>query len=98
MAYEIVWTAEADNDFNNIVRYLEAEWSLLVAQKFIRHTFYRLERVASIPSLARRTSKKQTFMYKLDKKNVVFFLLEDNFLILLSFYPYKMDIKASKYY
>ena len=39
MAYEIVWTAEADNDFNNIVRYLEAEWSLLVAQKFIRHTF-----------------------------------------------------------
>lgn len=31
MAYEIVWTSEADRDFKNIIDYLTNEWSLTVA-------------------------------------------------------------------
>jgi len=51
-----------------------------------------------MPSLARTTSKENFYMYKLDKKNVLFFTIENDFLILLSIYPYKKDITKSKYY
>ena len=98
MACEIIWTAEADNDFNNIVTYLKAEWSLEVAQRFVNRIYKKLERLAAQPSLGRSTSKSKTYMYKLDRKNVVFFLLENNFMVLLSFYPYKKDITKSRYF
>jgi plasmid stabilization system protein ParE len=39
MAFEIVWTAEADNDFRQIVKYLKEEWSQQVAEKFILRTY-----------------------------------------------------------
>lgn len=83
MAYEIIWTAEADTDLKNIVAYLKQEWSQQVAEKFIANTFSRLDGLAAHPSVARSTSRHATYMYKLDKKNVVFFLLEENFLVLL---------------
>lgn len=51
-----------------------------------------------MPSLARATSKHAVFMYKLDKKNVVFFCIEEDDLVLLSIYPYKKDITKSKYF
>lgn len=54
MAYQIVWTAEADNDFHSIINYLKQNWS--------EHS------------------------------------AEENYLVLLSIYPYKRDITKSKYY
>lgn len=61
MAYQIIWTAEADNDFYSITH----------------------------PAIQ---------IIKLDKKNVLFFTIENNSMILLSIYPYKKDIAKSKYY
>lgn len=73
MAYEIAWTSEADRDFKNIIDYLTNEWSLTVAQKFVFHTLQRIERIAALPSIARRTTMVNTYLCKLDRKNVVFF-------------------------
>jgi hypothetical protein len=44
------------------------------------------------------TSQPAIQMIKLDKKNVLFFTIENNYMILLSIYPYKRDITKSKYY
>lgn len=35
MAYQIVWSAEAENDFKTIVLYLKENWSLQSSEKFI---------------------------------------------------------------
>lgn len=51
-----------------------------------------------MPTLARPLSQQLIHMYKLDRKNVLFFSLEENYLILLSIHPYKRDITRSKYY
>jgi hypothetical protein len=48
--------------------------------------------------VAHPTSQQSVHMYKLDRKNVVFFSLKENYLVLLSIYPYKKDITKSKYY
>ncbi len=98
MAYKLVWTSEAEDDFKAIILYLNENWSTQSANRFIVRTYRRLERLAAMPSSAHPTSNSSIYMYKLDRKNVVFFSLEENYLVLLSIYPYKKDITKSKYY
>jgi len=97
MAYKLVWTAEAEDDFKNIVFYLKETWSVQSSEKFVTRTFRRLEKLAEMPAVARATSQQSIYIYKLDRKNAVFFALENDYLILLSIYPYKKDILRSKY-
>ncbi len=98
MAYEIIWTAEADNDLFNTAQYLRENWSSNSAEKFINVVMNRIQKLAEMPSLGKPTSKEHYFMYKLDRINVLFFTIGDNNIILLSIYPYKKDITKNKYY
>lgn len=99
MAYQIVWTAEADNNFYSIISYLKQNWSEQSAEKFATKTFKKLEQIARALHEPRFTSQPNIQMIRLDKKNVLFFTIEDdNYLVLLSICPYKKDITKSKYY
>lgn len=98
MAYQIIWTAEADNDFQSIVFYLKQHWSDYSAEKFVAKTMKKLDKIASMPYVPRFTTQPYIQMIKLDKKNVVFFTIEDNYMVLLSIYPFKKDITRSNYY
>ena len=98
MAYQIIWTAEADDDFRSIIFYLKENWSDYSAEKFALRTMKRIERIATMPYVPRFTSKPNVQMIKLDKKNVLFFTIDNNYMVLLSIYPYKEDIEKSKYY
>ena len=98
MAYQIVWTVEADNDFYAIIRYLKENWSDFTAENFAAKTMVKIERIAVMPYIPRFTSQSNVQIIKLDKKNVLFFTIENNNMVLLSIYPYKKDIKRSKYY
>lgn len=98
MAYQIIWTAEADKDFYSIIHYLKENWSDYSAQKFAERIMKKLERIAQMPYEPRHTSQPNIQMIKLDKKNVLFFTIEKNHMILLSIYPFKKDITKSKYY
>ena len=42
MAYQIVWTAEADNDFYAIIRYLKENWSDFTAENFQQKLWLKL--------------------------------------------------------
>ena len=98
MAYQIIWTPEADNDFHSIILYLNKNWSVSSAEKFAERAINKLERIARLPYEPRFTSLPNVQMIKLDRKNVLFFTIENNHMVLLSIYPYKKDIKKSKYY
>lgn len=98
MAFEIIWSAEAEKDFKNIVLYLKENWSVLSSEKFVSVVYAKIEKLADMPSIARQTSQHKIFIYKLDKKNALFFSFNGEHLILLSIYPYKKDIRRSRYY
>lgn len=98
MAYQIIWTAEADNDFRIILFYLKEHWSDYSAEKFAERTMKKLDRISGMPYEPRFTSQPNIQMIKLDKKNVLFFTIENDYIVLLSIYPYKKDITRSKYY
>lgn len=74
MAYELVSSAEAEDDFKNIVLYLKETWSVQSSNNFIARTNKRLEKLAEIPAVARPTSRQSIYMYKLDRKSVIFLL------------------------
>jgi|GEM_PF-1021752 len=93
MVEKIVWTTGAETDVKGIVEYLEREWGRYAAERFIAHLFGQLEKLASMPTLARTTTKLNVFFYQLDKKNVIFFKLKEEVLIVLSIYPYKRTTK-----
>ncbi len=98
MAYQIVWSAEAENDFKTIVLYLKENWSLQSSEKFITQAYRKIEKLSLMPSIAKPTSQQSIYIFKLDRKNVLFFTIDENYLVLLSIYPYKKDITRSKYY
>lgn len=98
MAYKLVWSAEAETDFRNIVLYLKENWSVQSAEKFVKQTNLKLEKLSEMPTVARPTLQQSVYMYKLDHKNVVFLTIEENHLVILSIYPYRKDITKSKYF
>jgi plasmid stabilization system protein ParE len=98
MAYQIIWTSEAEKDFSAIISYLKENWSVFSAEKFSEKILKKLERIATMPYQPRFTSKPNIQIIKLDKKNVLFFTIENDHMILLSIYPYLKDLKMSKYY
>ena len=98
MAYQIVWTAEAEKDFLSIIKYLKEQQSDYSAEKFATGILNKLDGLAGMPYQPRFTSQPNVQMIQLDKKNVLFFMIENNLLILLSIYPYKKDITKSMYY
>ena len=76
MAYQIIWTAEADNDFHAIIHYLKQNWSTYSAEKFAERIMKKLERIATMPYSPRFTSQSHIQVIKLDKKNVLFFTIK----------------------
>ena len=98
MAHQIIWTAEADKDFYSIIHYLKENWSDYSAEKFAERIMKKLERIAKMPYEPRFTSQSNIQLIRLDRKNVLFFTVENNHMILLSIYPYKKYITKSKYY
>lgn len=98
MVSSIIWTVEAKNDVGKIVLYLQEEWGQKSAEKFTANLLLRLDKLIKMPTIAPRTSKAGIQMYKLDKKNVLFFMVEGEALVVLSIYPYKKDIYRSRYY
>ena len=98
MAYQIIWTSEADNDLYAIIDYLKLNWSDLSAEKFVNRIMKKIERIAEMPYVPRYTLQPNVQMIKLDRKNILFYKIENNQIVLLSIYPYKKDIKKSKYY
>jgi plasmid stabilization system protein ParE len=73
MAYQIIWTAEAEDDFYSILHYLQQHWSNYSAEKFSVRIMKKLEQLALAPYRPRFTSQANIQMIKPDKKNVLFF-------------------------
>lgn len=57
MAYEVVWTLHAEEDYRQIIFYLKKEWPEAVALNFINTTEARIERIAVFPLLGIASEK-----------------------------------------
>lgn len=62
MAYQLVWTADAENDFKNIIFHLKENWSVQSSQKFINIAYDELDKLLRMPSIARPTTQEGIFL------------------------------------
>ena len=95
MAYKIIWNSEADADFKSIIIYLKTSGLMLLVKNL--QTIRKLEKLTSVPYVPGFTSKPNIQIVKWDRKNVLFFSVEIDSMILLGIYPYKKDI-TSRYF
>jgi plasmid stabilization system protein ParE len=83
MAKEIVWTLHAVDDLENIISYLQKEWSLQVASDFIDLITHRLEIVSLQPKIGSKTSHHSKFRkLVLTKYNILIYSSSHSHLII----------------
>jgi len=91
MASVISWTPEAEFTFNNIIEYLNAEWSEKEVRNFVRKTINILELIAEYPNLFKASKKKNIRIGLITKQISIIYRVKKNKIQLLSFWDNRQD-------
>jgi plasmid stabilization system protein ParE len=87
MAKTIIWNRRASNKFNAIIEYLEKEWGKNVTRSFVVRTYQIIEILAQNPEIGTVENKeKQIRGFVITKHNTLFYRIENDSLVLLSFF------------
>jgi len=87
MARKIVWTKRSDTKFTNILNYLNEEWGQKVTAAFIQRTYDFLDIIIDFPEIGViQNSSRNIRGFTLTKHITVFYRIEDQNIILLSFF------------
>lgn len=87
MALKVKWSKYADQSFDKILNYLEAEWGENVTHAFVRRTYEFLDLLAEFPEIgSMENSEKQIRGFVLIKQITVFYIRKVDSIILLNFY------------
>ncbi len=95
MAVRIRWTKRAQKSFGNIVDYLNTEWSLAVAVKFVKKSNSFIETLKDYPRLGKQEpAAKGLRSFILSRQTTVFYRIKNNdTIILLNFFDTRQDPK-----
>ena len=93
---EVIWTDEASRNLNNIVHYLQTEWTIKEVNKF----FLKLNKVISLiakkPQLFRMTSERRGLRKcVLTKHTSIFYIHVDAKIFIISLFDNRQDPKKT---
>lgn len=92
MVFEIVWTEHARTDFQNILIYLESEWSQQIAEKFVTIFYQKVDLVAAFPFVGVASSKDKSIRKILiTKQNALYYQLIGNRIVLLNIFDTRQN-------
>ena|ERR1017187_783870 len=87
MVKTIVWNRRASNNFNSIIKYLQTEWGDKVTGNFVVRTYQIIDLLAINPEMGSvEHFEKQIRGIVITKHNTLFYRIEEDKLILLSFF------------
>ncbi len=87
MALKVKWSKYADQSFDRILDYLEAEWGEKVTRAFVRRTYEFLDLLAEFPEIGSvENPERQIRGFVLIKQITVFYIRKADTIILLNFY------------
>jgi plasmid stabilization system protein ParE len=87
MALIVKWSKYADQSFDRILDYLEAEWGENVTRAFVRRTYEFLDLLAEFPEIGSiENLEKQIRGFVLIKQVTVFYIRKNDSIVLLNFY------------
>lgn len=86
MALEIVFTKRADKKLDNILHYLQNEWSVKVAGEFIETLYITLDNIVVFPEIGLIINdEKQIRAFLITKHTKLYYRIEKGKLIVLNF-------------
>lgn len=87
MVLKVKWSKYADQSFDRILNYLEAEWGENITRAFVRRTYEFLDLLAEFPEIgSMENTENQIRGFVLIKQVTVFYIRKADFIILLNFY------------
>lgn len=98
MARKIVWTKRANNNFNNIIDYLEKKWGERVTIDFVKRSFNILALISEYPNLgSMENTEKGIHGFLITSHNRLFYRFSENELILLNFFDTRQRTAKKKF-
>lgn len=98
MALDIKWSKRADNSFDRIIDFLQAEWGDQVVKTFVKKTYDFLEILAEFPEIGSMQVKERGIRgFALIKQVIVFYKIKGKSIILIDFFDTRQDPKKKKY-
>lgn len=94
MAYKITWSKFAQKQFDNIVSYIENEWSSRISAKFVLKANELFELLKLYPEAGSIEIKEKNIRgFLLTKQVKLFYRLKSSEIILLSFFDTRLNPK-----
>lgn len=98
MALQIVWTANALEDYRILIDYLIEEWSVDVAIKFDETVQNRLETISHFPYLGIVSTKNSLIRsISLSKHNRLYYRISSNTIEVLDIFDTRQNPERNKY-
>jgi plasmid stabilization system protein ParE len=99
MNLPVVWTFEAETGFAEILGYLEDEWSEREVKKFIHRVKRIVKGISSFPQMFEASpSNPKVRKAVLAKQQSLFYQIEEDRIVLLSFWDNRRRPKADNNY
>ncbi len=90
----IIWSPRAENDFANVLDYLNNIWGKKVANEFIDTLDNKISFIANTPNIYPEYDKKRKIRYcVINKHNTLYYSVNQNSIELLTIYPTAQDPK-----
>ena len=92
MAYEIIWTESAWENFQKIIDYLDTEWSKQSADRFIESAMKRIDSIARQPFIGSMSCEDPTIRSIIfSKYDKLYYQIEGKELILPGIFDTRKD-------
>jgi plasmid stabilization system protein ParE len=94
MVKTIVWRRKANNQFNAIINYLQKNWNDKVTKSFVEKAYQIIEILRECPEMGTiENYEKQIRGFVITKHNTLYYRIEGDELILLSFFDNRQNPK-----
>ena len=90
----IIWSPEAENDYDTILSYLEYKWNDKVVNHFMKTTYQTISWIAANPNQFQLIFKKQKIRKCIiTKQNTIYFTEKNNTIIILRIFDTRQNPK-----
>ena len=97
MALKIKWSKKAKNRYQNIIEYLNDNWTEKEVIKFIQRTDSLIKTIAANPLSFQASSKKDIRKAVIGKQNSLFYRIDNDHIYLLTFWDNCQNPAKSKH-
>ncbi|RVU01988.1 hypothetical protein EOD41_08530 [Mucilaginibacter limnophilus] len=97
MAFDVIWSAEAEKSYSKILLYLQKNWTDREVNHFVKRVNILIKNITQQPYLFKPSSTKQIRKAVIGKQNSLFYLVRNHQIILLTFWDNRQHPKKNKY-